>query len=54
MAKFSKPLAKFLKVYFLFDKMLSLLWQICDIIGLILIVAHGQILKNNLTFWSYW
>ena len=26
---------RFLTVYFLFDKMLSLLWQICDIIGLI-------------------
>ena len=25
---------KFLTVYFLFGKMLSLLWQICDIIGL--------------------
>ena len=36
-------------VYFLFGKMLSLLWQICDIIGVIFIVASGQILKNNLT-----
>ena len=34
--------------------MLSLLWQICDIIGLIFIVANGQILKTNLTIWSHW
>ena len=34
--------------------MLSLLWQIYDIIGLIFIVANGQILKNNLTIWSHW
>ena len=40
---------KFLTVYFIFGKMLSLLWQICDIIGLISIVANGQTLKNNLT-----
>ena len=32
---------------------LSLLWQIWYIIGLILIVANGQILKNNLTIWSH-
>ena len=44
---------KFLTVYFLFGKMLSLLWQICDIIGLYFIVANGQILKNNLTIWSH-
>ena len=43
---------KFLTVYFLFGKILSWLWQICDVIGLILIVANGQILKNNLTIWS--
>ena len=29
------------------------LWQICDIIGLIFIIANGQILKNNLTIWSH-
>ena len=28
--------------------------QICDIIGLILIIANGKILKNNLTIWSRW
>ena len=44
---------KFLMVYFLFGKMLSLLWQICYIIGLIFIVANGQILKNILTIWSH-
>ena len=43
-----------LMVYFLFGKMLNLLWQICDIIGLIFIVAHGQILKNNIAIWSHW
>ena len=43
-----------LTVYFLFGKMLSLLWQICDIIGLTFIVANGQTLKNNLTICSYW
>ena len=44
----------FLTIYLLFGKMLSLLCQICDIIGLIFIVANGQILKNNLTIWSRW
>ena len=39
--------------FFLFGKMLSLLWQISDIIGLIFIVANGQILKNNLAIWSH-
>ena len=43
---------KILMVYFLFGKMLSLLWQICDMIVLIVIIANGQILKNNLTIWS--
>ena len=45
---------KFLMVYFLLGKRLSILWQICYIIGLIFIVASGQILKNNLTIWSHW
>jgi len=35
-------------------KMLSQFWHICDILGLIFIVANGQILKNNLTIWSHW
>ena len=43
-----------LTVYFLFGKMLSILCQICDIIGLIFIVSNGQILKNNLTILSHW
>ena len=46
-----KSLANFLMVYFLVGKMLSLRCQICDIIGLIFIVAIGQILKNNITIW---
>ena len=33
--------------------MLRILWLICDIIGLIFIVANGQILKNILTIWSH-
>ena len=44
---------KFLTVYFLFDKMLSTLWQFCVIIGHIFIAANGQILKNNLTIGSH-
>ena len=40
-------------VYSLFGKMLSLLWQVSDIFGLIFIVTNGQILKN-LTIWSHW
>ena len=39
---------------FLFGQMLSLLWQIWYIIGLIFIVANGQILKNNLNILSDW
>ena len=52
LAKVYKSLAIFLTVYFLFGKILSLLWQNCDIIGLFFIVADGQILKNNPTIWS--
>ena len=37
----------------IFDGLFIILWQICDIIGLILIVTNGQILKNNLTTWSH-
>ena len=44
---------KILTVFFLFGKMLSRLWQIWYIIGLIFIVAKGQKLKNNLTIWSH-
>ena len=36
---------KFLTVSFSFGKMLSLLWNFFDILGLIFIVANGQILK---------
>ena len=45
-------IGKFLMLYFLFDKMLSLLWQICHIFGLIFTVANDQILNNNVTIWS--
>ena len=43
------PLWQIFDSFSLFGKLLSLLWQICDIWGLILIVTNGQILKNNLT-----
>ena len=33
--------------------MLSQFWHICDILGLIFIVANGQLLTNNLTIWSH-
>ena len=49
----SRAFGKFLTVYFLFGKLLSLLWQICDIIGLIFVDANGHILKNNLIIWSH-
>ena len=45
---------KFLTVYFLFGKIVNLLWQICYTSGLIFIVANGPILKYNLTIWSHW
>ena len=53
LAKVYKFLANF-ECFFLFGKMLSQFWHICDILGLIFIVANGQILKNNLTIWSHW
>ena len=53
LAKVYKSLEFFWTVSFLFGKMLSLLWQICDIIGLIFILATGQILKNNQTILSH-
>ena len=37
---------KILTVYVLFGKMLSLLWQICDIFRLIFVVANGQNIKK--------
>ena len=40
---------QFFTVYFLFGKILSQLWQIYYIIGLIFIVANCQILIGNLT-----
>ena len=42
-----------LTIYFIFGKMLSLLWKTWNIIGLIFIVANGKILNNNLTIWSH-
>ena len=40
-------------LFCIWQSLLSLLWKIWYIIGLILIVANGQILKNNLTIWSH-
>ena len=54
MQKIIQEFGKFLTVYFLFGKMLSLIWQFWYIIGLIFIIANGQLLKNNLTIWSRW
>ena len=34
-------------VYYLFGKILSLLWQICDIIGLVLVVVNDKIFKYS-------
>ena len=45
---------QFLSVYFLFGKMLRLLWRICYIVGLIFIVENGQIVKNSIDIWSHW
>ena len=42
-----------LTVYFLFGKILSLLWKIWYTVGLIFIVANAKILKNNLIIWSH-
>ena len=53
-AKVYNNFGKFLTLYFLFGKILIILWQVCDIIGLFFIAANGQILKNNLTTWSHW
>ena len=49
-----KVLGKFLKDYVVFGKILTLLWQKCLTIVQVLIVADGQILKNNLAIWSRW
>ena len=43
-----------LTAYFLLGKMLSLLWQIGDIVGLIFSVPNGKILINNPKIWSHW
>ena len=45
---------QFLMVYFLTGKMLSPLWQIGNVFGLIFITANGQILKNIISIWSHW
>ena len=37
-----------------FGKNLILLWQKCDAIGQVCIVADGQIFLNTLAIWSHW
>ena len=49
LTKSFQVLGKIMTVYFLFGKMLCLLWQICNIVGLIFSIANGQIFKNNIT-----
>ena len=51
--KSSQVFGKCLTVYFLFGKMLSILWQTWDISGLVFIATNGRILKNNFTIWSH-
>ena len=53
LGQFSTVYFLFWKILNLFGKILNLFWQICDIVGLFVIVANGQILKNNLTIWSH-
>ena len=52
MQKFTS-LWQILTVYFVFYKILRLLWHICDIIRLIFNAANGQTLKNDLAIWSH-
>ena len=40
--KILQAFGKFFTVYFLFGRMLSLIWQICDIIGLSFIVVNAK------------
>ena len=53
LGQFSTVYFLFWKILNLFGKILNLFWQICDIVGLFVIVANGQILKNNRTIWSH-
>ena len=43
-----------MRVYFVFDKMLNLLWNICYAVGQIFVDVNGQTLKTNLAIWSRW
>ena len=44
---------KSLAIFWQFISYLSILRQVYDIIGLIFLVANGQLLRNNLTIWSH-
>ena len=52
-AKILRVVGKILKVYLVFGKIMKLLWQILNAIGLIFIAVNEQILKNNLAIWSH-
>ena len=59
LAKFTAPWRKFTSLWQIFYCSFPIrqnadpIWQICDIIGLVFIVAKGQILKNKLAIWSH-
>ena len=52
--KILRVFGKFIDGIFPIWQMLSLLWQIGYIIGLIFIVAYGKIVYNNINIWSHW
>ena len=49
-----KSLGQIFRVNLVFGKILILLWQKCDPIGLVFIFVDGQIFQNNLAIWSHW
>ena len=49
-----KELGNFLRVFLVFGKMLSLLWQKCFAICQVFIVVNSHILWNDLAIWSHW
>ena len=53
LAKFYKSLAIFWRFFSYFAKCWAHFGEFGNIIGLIFIVANGQMLRNNLTIWSH-
>ena len=49
-----QSLGHFSRVYLLFGKILSLLYQILHTFGPVIIEVNGQMLKNNLAICSHW